>query len=271
MSIDRLRAHYGFTRMPFSKELAPGMLYRSKAHAEAVARLAWLIAERACGVLTGEVGAGKTVALRAATAALEASRFTLIYLAQPGTGVRGIYAEVVRALGATPCFQRSNLVPQAAELLEAEETERGKTVVVVADEGHLYSPDQLESLRLLGNARMDSHSPFALVIAGQPTLRRRLRLSSFAALDQRIGLRYHLDGMDLAETAGYVKHHLGLAGRSDPLFSDDAVSLIHQTSRGMPRAVNNLAVAALVAAYAANKAMVDESSARSAVAEVTAE
>jgi len=41
--------------MPFSKELAPGMLYRSRAHAEAVARLAWLIAERALGVLTGEV------------------------------------------------------------------------------------------------------------------------------------------------------------------------------------------------------------------------
>jgi len=271
MSIDRLRAHYGFTRTPFSKELAPGMLYRSKAHAEAVARLAWLIAERACGVLTGEVGAGKTVALRAATAALDASRHTLVYLAQPGTGVRGIYAEVVRALGATPCFQRSNLVPQATELLEAEEIERGKTVVVVADEGHLYSPEQLESLRLLGNARMDSHSPFALVIAGQPTLRRRLRLASFAALDQRIGLRYHIDGLDLAETAGYVKHHLSLAGRSDPMFSDDALSLIHQTSRGMPRAVNNLAIAALVAAFADGKGIVDESSARAAVAEVTSE
>ncbi len=232
------------------------------------------------------VGAGKTVALRAAAATLDTSRHTLIYLAQPGTGVRGIYAEVVRALGATPCFQRSNLVralgatpcfqrsnlvPQATELLEAEEIERGKTVVVVADEGHLYSPEQLESLRLLGNARMDSHSPFALVIAGQPTLRRRLRLASFAALEQRIGLRYHIDGLDLAETAGYVKHHLSLAGRSDPMFSDDALSLIHQTSRGMPRAVNNLAIAALVAAFADGKGIVDESSARAAVAEVTSE
>ena len=87
MSIDRLRAHYGFSRMPFGKELAPGMLYRSKAHAEAIARISWLIAERAMGVITGEVGAGKTVAVRAATAALDASRHALIYLAQPGTGV----------------------------------------------------------------------------------------------------------------------------------------------------------------------------------------
>jgi type II secretory pathway predicted ATPase ExeA len=55
------------------------------------------------------------------------------------------------------------------------------------------------------------------------------------------------------------------------LFSDDALALIHQVSRGLPRAVNNLAVHALVAAYAGNKAIVDESSARAAVAEVTAE
>ncbi|MGW2939018.1 ExeA family protein, partial [Streptomyces sp. NPDC001156] len=62
-----------------------------------------------------------------------------------------------------------------------------------------------------------------------------------------------------------------LAGRSDTLFSDDAISLIHTTSRGLPRAVNNLAVQALLAAFVDDKAIVDESSARAAVAEVTTE
>ena len=80
-----------------------------------------------------------------------------------------------------------------------------------------------------------------------------------------------MNGMTQTETASYLSHHLKLAGRSDTLFSDDATALIHQVSRGIPRAVNNLAVQALVAAYAANKAIVDESSARAAVAEVTAE
>jgi type II secretory pathway predicted ATPase ExeA len=94
---------------------------------------------------------------------------------------------------------------------------------------------------------------------------------TFAALDQRITLRYAMHGMTDTETASYIAHHLKLAGRSDTLFSDDATALIHQVSRGLPRAVNNLAVQALVAAYAANKAIVDESSARTAVAEVTAE
>ena len=108
-------------------------------------------------------------------------------------------------------------------------------------------------------------------LAAQPTLRRRLKLGQLAALDQRIAVRYHMTGMTSEETAGYLRHHLALAGRSDTLFSDDAVSLIHQTSRGYPRAVNNLALQALLAAFATGKAIVDESSARAAVTEVTTE
>ena len=109
------------------------------------------------------------------------------------------------------------------------------------------------------------------MLVGQPTLRRRIKLGTFAALDQRIALRYTMTGMQLPETKSYLAHHLGLAGRSDTLFSDDAIALIHQVSRGLPRAVNNLALQALVAAFASDKAIVDESSTRAAVAEVTTE
>ena len=80
-----------------------------------------------------------------------------------------------------------------------------------------------------------------------------------------------MTGMTREETTGYLRHHLTLAGRSDTLFSDDAIALIHQTSRGYPRAVNNLAIQALIAAFAASKTIVDESSARTAVTEVTTE
>jgi type II secretory pathway predicted ATPase ExeA len=105
----------------------------------------------------------------------------------------------------------------------------------------------------------------ACLLVGQPTLRRRIKLGTFAALDQRIALRYAMPGMTATETTGYIGHHLKLAGRSDTLFSDDAIALIHQVSRGLPRAVNNLAIQSLVAAYATGKAIVDESAARAAV------
>jgi type II secretory pathway predicted ATPase ExeA len=57
--IERLQATYGFTRMPFGRDLAPQMLHRHTAHAEAVARITWCIDQHALGVLTGEVGVGK--------------------------------------------------------------------------------------------------------------------------------------------------------------------------------------------------------------------
>ena len=103
-------------------------------------------------------------------------------------------------------------------------------MILVLDEAHLLDADQLEELRLLTNADMDSHSPFACLLVGQPTLWRRIKLGTFAALDQRIALRYAMTGMTGEETSSYVNHHLKLAGRADTLFSDDALALIHQVS-----------------------------------------
>lgn len=271
MSIDRLRAHYGFTKMPFGKDLAPGMLHAHDAHAQAVARIAWCISEQAIGVVSGECGAGKTVAARAAVAGLDASRHTVLYLGTPGVGLRGIYGLIITTLGGTPRFHHAALIPQAQELLAAETAERGKQVLVIIDEAHLLDAESLEGIRCLSNMGMDQTAPFCLLLLGQPTLRRRLRQSPFAALDQRVGMRYAIPGLSAKETTSYIQHHLALAGRSDTLFSDDAVALIHEVSRGLPRQVNNLAVASLIAAFAANKAIVDESSARAAVAEVSAE
>ena len=61
---------------------------------------------------------------------------------------------------------------------------------MVVDEAHLLSPAQLEELRLLTNSEMDSKSPLAMVLVGQPTLARQLRMGVFAALDQRIATGY---------------------------------------------------------------------------------
>ncbi len=268
MSVDRLRSHYGFTRQPFTRDLAAGQLFAAAGHQQAVARLRWLIDTAGTGVVTGEVGAGKTVAARAATATLDASHHTVVYLPNPAIGARGIHHQLVSGLGATPRFHRAALIAQTADLLAAEHDERRRTVILIVDEAHLLTAEQLEQLRLLTNADMDARSSLALLLLGQPTLRRRLKLGAFAALDQRITLRYHIDGLDLPETTDYIRHHLTLAGRSDTMFSDDAVTLIHAHARGIPRAINNLATAALIAAYADNKTIIDESSAKTAATEI---
>src|SRR6516164_7349637 len=256
MSIQRLQSHWGFTRMPFGRDLAPAMLHRHAGHGEAVARISWCVDQRAIGVITGEVGAGKTVAVRAATAALDPSRHVFIYVAN---------------LGHTPAFHKATLAPQAAETLASEHAERGRNPVLVIDEAHLLDNHQLEAIRLLTNHDMDSGSPFAVILIGQPSLRHRLRLGVLAALDQRIAVRYSIAGMSGTDTADYIGHHCKIAGRSDTLFSEDAIGLIHNASRGHPRAVNNLALHALTAAFAADHAIVDEKAARIAISETAAD
>jgi type II secretory pathway predicted ATPase ExeA len=107
------------------------------------------------------------------------------------------------------------------------------------------------------------------ILIGQPTLNRQLRMGVFAALDQRIATRFTIKAMDIGESAAYLHHHLALAGRDEPLFADDAVARLHRAAGGLPRALNNAATAAIIAAAADKKDLVDDASAKKAVAEIT--
>src|SRR4249920_213074 len=259
--LDKIQSFFGFTTMPYGRGLAPGMLFSSSDHAQAAARIAYGIATRGITVITGEVGVGKTVAARAALGRTEPARHHLIYIPDPTVGARGIYHHLVLALGGKPSFHNAALATEHAE--------RGRVPVLLIDEGHLLTHDALEALRLLTNHQLDTESPFATVLLGQPTLAAKMKLGTLAALEQRITVRRHMTGMTGDETAGYIRHHLQLAGRSDPLFTEDAIALIHTSSRGKPRSINRLAISALIAACAAGKNLVDEASARSAVTENT--
>jgi type II secretory pathway predicted ATPase ExeA len=168
--IPNLQSHYGFTRMPFTKEIPVPALFSSAACKEAVARLRWLISARGLGVLTGEVGAGKTASLRAAADGLDASRHALIYLPNPQVGVRGIHGAVAQALGQAPRFHHANLIPQVEAALAAEADERNRNVILAIDESHLLTGEQLESVRMMTSHGLDSGSP--LTVLNRPGFRR---------------------------------------------------------------------------------------------------
>jgi type II secretory pathway predicted ATPase ExeA len=91
-------------------------------------------------------------------------------------------------------------------VLAGEAAERGRTPVLIIDEAHLLDHEQLESIRMLTNHEMDSSTPFATVLVGQPTLRHNIKLGVLAALDQRITVRYQMKGMTGDETASYIRH-----------------------------------------------------------------
>ena len=76
-------SHFGFSRTPFSKTIPAGQLCDRASHQEAVARIRFCIAESLLGVITGEVGVGKTVAIRAATSQLDPTAHHVIYISTP--------------------------------------------------------------------------------------------------------------------------------------------------------------------------------------------
>ena len=261
--------HFDLARTPFSKMVPTDQLFMRPGLEQAVARIHFCLQECGIGCLVGDVGVGKTVAVRAALDALDPTRFQRLYVSDPGFGVRGIYVTLISALGAQPRFHVAELIGQTQTLLATEHLERHRQVLLVVDEAQMLTPAQLQVLRLLTSAEVDSRSYLTLLLVGQPMLAHRLRMGDFASLDQRILTRYTLPPMDLTESLLYIKHHLAVAGRAQPLFADDAVARLHQAANGLPRALNNLALAALMAAAAEGRDLVDDTCAKRAVVEMT--
>ena len=127
MSAAPWAAHFGLARTPFGKSIAARDLFPRQAHAEAIARISFCVVESALGVVTGDVGAGKTVALRAAVAALDPTRHQVIYIANPAFGARGLYVTIVRALGARPATCLSARLPRPSRLEHRSSRSRSRT------------------------------------------------------------------------------------------------------------------------------------------------
>lgn len=103
-------------------------------------------------MVAGEVGSGKTVALKGAVSSLDPARFTVIYQPNPEVGMRGLYDRIVTALGGTPKFHLAALAAQASAALAAEVDERGRTPAVVIDESHLVDHHELDAIRMPATA-----------------------------------------------------------------------------------------------------------------------
>jgi general secretion pathway protein A len=152
---------------------------------------------------------------------------------------------------------------------ELQHTKR-RLAVVILDEAHLLNQSMLEQLRLLLADKMDSESLATLVLVGPPALRQTLHLSVNEAFNQRLVVRAHLGPLDLAETIGYIRHQVKIAGYpGSTLFTDDAIQRIFEHTKGLPRRINLVCNTALMAGMLDKKQVVDESTVRKAIAEMS--
>ena len=248
---------YGFTTTPFTKSIDSKNLYPSRGHREIQGRLTFALQERLPALITGDIGTGKSTALRAFTHALDRNVYTLVYLSNPHLTVVALYRQILLQLQTEPAFGFLRLLPQLRTTL-SDLARKGRFVLLVVDESHLLPPELFDQLRFLLNDDLDSASPLTLVLLGQPDLAHKLRFAPYEALHQRIAVRYYLRPFDLEETAGYIKHHLRVAGYQNQLFSDSFISSVYDHTKGVARKINNVCRSALLLGVTEQKQVLDE-------------
>jgi type II secretory pathway predicted ATPase ExeA len=240
--------HYGLSRKPFGKTPDPAFLFPSRQHAEALARLSHAVEEREVAVLTGEVGAGKTLLTRALVDAF-ADRCRFSFVVNPALPPAQLLGVVAEGFGLPPARRKAETFSALAEHVTRVDDEGGFAVVVVDEAQLLAGRGAFDELRLLTNVCADDRALVGLVLVGQPELRERIAERGGPAFAQRVGVAFHLGPLDPEETARYVAHRLAVAGREAPLFTAEGLAALHRLSGGVPRLVNQYAATALLEGF----------------------
>jgi len=249
---------YGLRERPFSRTPDPRFLYRSRKHAEALARLQLAVEDQDVILLTGDIGCGKTTLSRALIDSLDA-RYHPVLIINPRLSPSQLLGLVALRLGLDDETRSKHGLLEAINAKLYELFTAGKRTTLIIDEAQLI-PDKaaFEELRLLTNFQLDDRNLLSLVLLGQPELRERLSRKPYRALRQRVGLTFHLGPLDEQETREYVAHRLRVAGREAMLFDDGALSALYRHSDGIPRRINILANNALIDGFGKDAEIITE-------------
>jgi general secretion pathway protein A len=242
---------FGLRENPFSVNPDPRYLFQTQRTQEALAAVTYGIQNRKGFILlTGEVGTGKTTLLNRVLDWLHTQRVATAFVFNSMLNVRHLFDFIMADFG-IPCdsSEKSQVLLRLNHWL-LERYRAGGTAVVIIDEAQNLSFEVLEEIRLLTNLETSTEKLLQIVLCGQPELEEKLKLPQLRQLRQRITLRCRTAPLTLEEAFGYVADRLRIAGANgEPIFSRDAVELVHQYSRGIPRLVNLLCEHSMIGAY----------------------
>lgn len=251
------REFYGLEDSPFTLTPDPRFIVFTPSYNEVLASLYYGL-ENAKGliVLTGEVGTGKTTALRWILRRLDSSVLAA-YVFNPRLSIDEFYHHVTQMLGIKDWSNKAELLSLMGRVLE-ERHRRGLRTVLIIDEAHELSDYVLEEIRLLLNFESDNAKHLQIVLTGQPELRDRLNQPNLRQLKQRVALRCKMHELpNVEEVERYITERLLIAGSDQPnIFTPGAIDLLFQCSEGIPRQINNLCDNAMLAGYAAGEQII---------------
>lgn len=249
------REYWGLREAPFKSQLDPRSFYLNPTHEEALARFHFLIADRRrLGLLLGDCGSGKSLLLEvlardATQAGQQVAKFSLMGLEAD---------EFVWSLAAAwqLCPSRSaslrELWPAVIDRL-AEFRYQRLTALVLLDDADDASPEVAAQVARLAQCELSSEARLTIGLAARSDRVHRIGHRLLELADLRIDIQ----PWEQADTEGYVRHALALAGRTGATFMPSAMARLHELSQGIPRRVNQLAELCLLAAAGQGLDLVD--------------
>jgi general secretion pathway protein A len=248
---------FGLEDIPFTLTPDPRFIVFTPSYNEVLASLYYGL-ENAKGliVLTGEVGTGKTTALRWILRRLDSSVLAA-YVFNPRLSIDEFYHHVTQMLNIKDWTNKAELLQVMGRVLE-ERHRRGLRTVLIIDEAHELSDYVLEEIRLLMNFESDNAKHLQIVLTGQPELREKLNQANLRQLKQRVALRCKMHALpNVDEVERYITERLLIGGSDQPnIFTPGAIDFIFQCSEGIPRQINNICDNAMLAAYAAGEQII---------------
>ena len=260
---------FGLGKEPFGSDINASDILKTPELADVTNRFDYVLRLGAVGLVTGEVGSGKSTALRYAMEKLHPSEYRPLYITASSGSIMEFYRQFVDVLD---IHLSSNSKAIMVKMIKNEIInlvhEKKMKIVLIVDEASLMRLEVFAELHTICQFEKDSKPWLPMILSGQSTLIDKLTYRSSQPLASRIVAKSHLEGVDLAGMETYLKHHLSIAGMERMLFDPTAITAIHQGSGGLFRKANHLARGSLVAAAQDKSATVNAEHVRIASTEI---
>jgi len=233
--------YYHLQGKPFQLSPDPLFFFSSKGHRRAMAYLTYG-AHQGEGfiVITGEIGAGKTILARALARNMVSQNLVIGHIVSTSLEADDVVRTVAAAFGLSQDGNKATLLDRVEQFLLASHRQ-GKRALLLVDEAQNLPVRSLEELRMLSNFTYADKPLLQTFLLGQPEFRRTLQTPEMEQLRQRVIASCHLGPLDQAETEAYIVHRLQTVGwRDDPSFSSEAFAAIYRHTGGIPRKINLL-------------------------------
>jgi len=263
------RQYFALQKEPFAADIPRKEILVTPTLSAVQDRFHYALRLGAVALLTGEIGSGKSTALRYCVGGLHPAEYRVLFVTASTGSILELYRQILAELGIENAGVSRAMMTRRIkqEVLELVLGKKMKVALVI-DEASLLRLEVFAELHTLTQFEQDSRPYLPIVLAGQANLVDNLRYSGSQPLASRVVAKCHLKGIDQSAMEEYLRHHLSIAGVDRMLFDDTAVTAIHQGSGGLYRKANNLARGAIIAAAKSDSTLVSAEHVRLAASEI---